>query len=48
MVSVMSAPEKSVPKSSAITVTSGISALRSAWFSTTRCCGRPLAQAVRM
>ena len=46
--SVMMSPPNSAPMSSAITVTSGISALRSACFTTTLRRGTPLARAVRM
>ena len=46
-VSVMIAPANTAPMSMAMTVTSGISALRSAWRTSTRRFLRPLARASR-
>ena len=48
IVSVRIAPVNSTPTCSPITVTTGISALRSAWIEMTRKRDRPLARAVRM
>ena len=45
--SVNTAPDRSAPKSSALKVTTGISALRSAWRRITQISGRPFAHAVR-
>ena len=46
--SVMMSPPKSAPMSRAITVTSGISVLRTPWRHTTWRRGTPFARAVRM
>ena len=48
MVSVINAPENSVPKDNAMIVTTGRSAFLSAWRTTTRLRVAPLAKAVRM